>query len=260
MTIINSGPLTASANVVRLSDGNTIAGSAALTINGGGTVTLDNTTVNSGSRINASAPIALAGGTLNLLGNATVATSQTLGALTLSGGNSTVNVTNNGQNTAFTFGSLTRTAGATVNFTTSGGGGALNTTTNQIAFTSLPSVTNGIIKGATTTDTTSFAGNTTGFNLATLSGSSVVAYQAYTVGLPTSASVATTNYIANGSVAISPAESVNSLLIIGTGFTISGAPSRSGPASWPAPAARTRFRLRLPLRLRKGSSPPTTGC
>src|SRR5262249_19719467 len=42
MTVINPGTLTASANVVRVSVGTTTVGAAGLTVNTGGTVTLDN--------------------------------------------------------------------------------------------------------------------------------------------------------------------------------------------------------------------------
>ena len=75
----------------------TVPGSAGLTINTGGTVTLDNTSVNSLNRINDAVPVVLNGGALNFLGNASAASSETLGhALTLSSGNSTISAANQG--------------------------------------------------------------------------------------------------------------------------------------------------------------------
>src|SRR5207244_2534844 len=59
-------------------------------------------------------------------------------------------------------------------------------------------------------------------NLATLSGASVAALTMYTP-LPASGASATTNYIATASTALTSAESVNALLIIGDNITISGA-------------------------------------
>ena len=78
MTITNSA-LVASANVVRLSVAQATIGSAALTINTGGTVTEDNTGTNVVNRINTTATVALGGGSLNVLGSSTAASSQTFG-------------------------------------------------------------------------------------------------------------------------------------------------------------------------------------
>ena len=115
MTISTSG-LTASREHragQRLDDDD--RGGAGLTINTGGTVTLDNTAINNTNRINDAATVALNGGTLNFLGTATAASSQTLGALP-DRRRLTVNSTSSGQNATLTFASLARSAGATVNF------------------------------------------------------------------------------------------------------------------------------------------------
>src|SRR5262249_54569227 len=137
-----------------------------ITVNAGGTLTLDNTTANNTNRIVAAAPITLNGGTFNFLGSSTAGARPTsTRAPTLGGGNSPVNVTGgSGQNAALTFGSLTRNAGATVNFT-AGSGQTLSTASNQILFTTAPTLAGSIIKGATTTDNASG-----GFNLATYAG------------------------------------------------------------------------------------------
>ena len=96
--------------------------------------------------------LTLNGGTLSLLGNSAAPAGQTsTAALTLGSGNSTVNVTAGaGQTATLTFGSLTRTAGATANFTA--GLGQTLGGSPKVVFTAAPTVLNGVLKGATTTD------------------------------------------------------------------------------------------------------------
>src|SRR5205823_1149468 len=98
----------------------------------------------------------------------------------------------------------------------------LGTTATQIVFTAAPTLTNGIIKGATTTDATTFAGNTTGFNLASYGANGVAAQTTYTA-LPTSGGVATTNYIVTTSTALTGNLVANAVLIVGDGITVGGA-------------------------------------
>src|SRR5262249_42236560 len=61
----------------------TTTGVTAQTVTSGGTLTLDNTGTNNPNRINDSAAIALAGGTLNYLGASNLASTETLGNLTI---------------------------------------------------------------------------------------------------------------------------------------------------------------------------------
>ena len=70
--------------------------SGTLTINQGGTVTLDNTTANVANRIPTSANVAINGGVLNIKGNITSATSANLGKITLGVGASTIAAIENG--------------------------------------------------------------------------------------------------------------------------------------------------------------------
>src|SRR5205085_26706 len=145
--------------------------------------------------------LTLAGGTLNFLGVAGAATTETVGALTVSPGNATIQTTaGSGGSAALTFASLTRNAGGLVTFA-AGGGQTLGSATNQVLFTAAPTLTNAVIKGALTSDATSFSGNTTGVNLATYGGSGVVAQTNYTA-LPVSGSSATVNYIATASTTL----------------------------------------------------------
>ena len=131
-TISLGSTITVNANAAIAS---TIAGSAGMIVNGGSTLTLTGsnsytgtTTVNfstltldtaTGS-LKSTSPLTLNGGTFNLDNTAaTAAYTGTLGALTFSSGDSTVEITETvpGQTQALTFSSLAaRTAGATGNF------------------------------------------------------------------------------------------------------------------------------------------------
>lgn len=217
MTIINSGPLVASANVVRLSVAPTTVGSPGLTVNTGGSVTLDNTGTNNANRLNDSAVVALNGGTLNLLGSNSAATSETIGTVALTGGASTV-FTQAGAGQALAFNAMTavRNTGATVNFV-AGGGQTLGSATNQVNITAVPAallLAGGIVPFATVTDATTVAGNTTGFNLATATGATGASIAAFT-GYNAS------NVLVTGSQVLSG--TVNAVLIVGDGVNVSGA-------------------------------------
>ena len=211
----------------------TVAGSPALSINTGGTLTLNNTSVNNTNRINPNDPVVMSGGTFNFIGNATAASSQTFNAasgLILNPGNATINVTSNGANAVLTWVTLTRNPGATVNFTAGPTNNqTLNATTNQLVFTTAPTLVNGVLKGASTTDATTITGvNTTGFNLATYT-TGIVAYGTggaagtYTTLPTTGTGNATTNYIAITSTALAGSFAANSLLLVGPNTAVTAA-------------------------------------
>ena len=109
--------------------------------------------------------------------------------LAVASGLSTVTTTSGtGQIVALTFASFTRNPGAQVSFA-AGSGQTLGTASNQITFTTAPTapaLTNSVLIGATTTDATSYAANTTGFNLATYGGSGVAPALQISTALPTS--------------------------------------------------------------------------
>src|SRR5262249_51013104 len=73
---------------------------------------------------------------------------ETLGALTLGAGNSTIAAANGaGQTAALTFASLARNAGATANFANAVGattGAALGSASNQVLFTAAPTLAAGV--------------------------------------------------------------------------------------------------------------------
>jgi autotransporter-associated beta strand protein len=140
-----------------------LAQSSGFTIAEGGTLTLDNAVANNTSRVG-TVGLSLNGGTINFLGRTGNNNStETVGALTLAGGANTVNVQRGDASGSaqLTFASLTRSAGATVNFTNAAGGGTLGNTGDnpRIAFTTAPTLDNSILAYATVngTDFASYA-------------------------------------------------------------------------------------------------------
>lgn len=96
-----------------------IAASTSLLLNSGGTLKLANTAAANGSnRVNDTAPLTLAGGTLALTDDGTAASySETVGAASAVAGASTLSTVSTGTgSTTLSLASLTRQAGATVNF------------------------------------------------------------------------------------------------------------------------------------------------
>jgi fibronectin-binding autotransporter adhesin len=107
----------------------TVAGSGisagGLVLNAGGTLNLDfnQAAANPSGIVAASAPVTFAGGTLNVIGNA--ASTQTLGAVTATGGSSTLNASGN---VTLTLGQLSHSGGGVLNFVLPGGTTTVKTT------------------------------------------------------------------------------------------------------------------------------------
>lgn len=147
-----SGAVTINAGTLTLSGSGTATSVTGFTVNSGATFTLDNAASNNGNRIGNTATLALDGGTLRFIGN-TADSTETGGALTLSGGASTVDVQRANPPPAsfavLTLSSLTRNAGATVNFSNAAGGGTLGSAGNnpRLIFSTAPTLDNGIIGG-----------------------------------------------------------------------------------------------------------------
>src|SRR5262249_28306677 len=154
-----------SAGNLVLAGNSALTGTSNVTLNPGGTLTLDNTGTNLGNRVNDGASVTLNGGTLVYLGNASANSTETLGAVTAAAGNSVIRTVNgSGASTTLTLASLARSAGASLNFQ-AGANQTLGSASNQVVVNQAPSalLTNGIMRGATVNDATSFSGNSSGF-------------------------------------------------------------------------------------------------
>ncbi|MDB6120931.1 MAG: hypothetical protein JWO08_4712, partial [Verrucomicrobiaceae bacterium] len=130
-----------------------------------GTLNLDstNTPAVDINRINALAPITLQGGTLAFLGFNGGNSLQSVGAISLLAGTSTITSTrstvNTGSNAVLTLASVTQTdPSATVNYSTAGGTlGQTAVGNSQIVITSAPTLVNNLIGGWATVNGTDFA-------------------------------------------------------------------------------------------------------
>jgi len=178
--------------------------SNSITVNQGATLLLDNSSATSPNRIPsaAAAAVTLYGGTLTLLGGANAVT-ETANVIKLTGGQSNIRV-NQGAGKLLTVlqaGSLVRSTGATVNFSSSNKN--LGTANDEVLFTTAPAttaVTNGnILPYATVGDTdlasyvangvAAFSGyivNPTTFNPSTDAGNVVEFTASSTLPIPTS--------------------------------------------------------------------------
>jgi autotransporter-associated beta strand protein len=148
-----------------------------------------------------------AGGTLEYRGFLNAATTETLGALTPTAGAARIVTQANGSGSAaLTFTSLgTRGAGAAVNYAP-----GANT---SVAFTTLPTVTNGILGAASVSAFQTF----NGVDWATLSGSNVVQFTGYTVNaMPASGTAGSAvNYSQSTNHATTGTATINTLKVVG---------------------------------------------
>src|SRR5262249_55448294 len=118
-----------------------IQNTSGITVNQSGTLLLDNTQLNSTNRVSDTAPVTLNTGTLNFqaMSNPGIASSETLGPVTLGTGQSTVVVgyvtiaAPAGATSVLTVPNLVRNAGATVNFQSNSA--ALGSASNQVVLT-----------------------------------------------------------------------------------------------------------------------------
>ena len=175
-TSILTGGLTLSGN-------GSILNTSAISLNGGTSLTLDNTTTNA-NRLASTVGISSNGGFINLLGNSSASTAKSAGTLAINGGASYVTVTPGSGQTTLTFGSagvtpsFSHAAGGTVTFSSTGTINAPNVT---LINTTIPA--NAIIGGWATIGTTA---NVNGpLDWATLDGSGNVVPLAAYQPLPT---------------------------------------------------------------------------
>lgn len=197
--------ITVTGGTLALAGAGALGAITALTVNTGGTLTLDNTGTNVTNRVNDASSVALNGGTLNFLGSAAAASGETVAGLTLGAGGSTISsAPGTGQTNTLTFASLTRNAGGAVAFTGTG----LGTTANQVLFTAAPTPTNGILPFAT-------AGN----NFAAYGANGIAANATFQTTLTGATSTTHVVLTDPGTISLAGATNVNSLVILTTGGT-----------------------------------------
>ncbi len=139
--VISGGTLNLQGTASLLGAGAVVASANALTVNQGAALTLDNSQgVNLYNRLANATTLALNGGTFNYISSASGLSEQNIGVVTLSSGNSTINLTQtSGGTTLLNSASLTRTAGATVDFV--GTNNDIGTSGNQLLFATAPTLT-----------------------------------------------------------------------------------------------------------------------
>ena len=219
-TMLNGGTLD-------LSGAGVLTGTSAVTVNQGGTLTLDDTGTNLANRVNTAANVTLNGGTFNFLGNSTQASSQAFSTtLTLTGGNSTISTASGtaGGTATLTFSKLTRNAGSTLVF--AGINSPVGAASNQVIFTSQVTLTgstgNRILPYALVTDSS-------GVDVATQSaaGVSISHFANYSTSAninnaATGSVYELTSATTNSTISVGTNLSLNAVLINGTGLTLGG--------------------------------------
>lgn len=142
-TAINAGTL--------LINSSGSAVSTTITINLGGTLTLDNAATAVASRLGDALALTMNGGNFNFIGNTAGASSETTGALTLSTGHNTITITpGSGGSTTMTFTSLSRSTGATALFRGTNFGNAAGANVSTLLFNSATLTGAGGAEGTTT--------------------------------------------------------------------------------------------------------------
>ncbi len=180
MTGVNtiSSTITINAGTLTFSGAGTATAVTGVTVNLGGTLTLDNSTTASTDRLNGTAnnvTLALNGGNFNFIGNTAAAASETMGAMTAASGHSTVTITPGaGGSTTMTFASFARTAGATILFRGTSLGSTAAANVSTLLFTAAPTLTGAA--GAANSATISVIKGAFGDNSLSGTGTDMVTY------------------------------------------------------------------------------------
>lgn len=146
-----------------------------ISVNSGGTLTLDNSTISILNRISDTLALTMRGGNFNFIGNASVQASELAGALTLSEGYNVTTVTPGaGGSTTMTFASLARTAGASALFRGTSLGSTPAANVSTLMFTAAPTLTGAA--GAANTATISVIKGAFGDNSTIGNGTDMVTY------------------------------------------------------------------------------------
>jgi len=171
-----------------------IGGTGLITLRGGSTLAVTDTGGVINNRLNqgpGARGLTIQGGTFQYTANGGSASSETLGALSSAHGASTITLNNGGgSNATLTFLSMATVGGGSV--LTFNSAQTLNATTNQIRFTTSPTLTNSIIPRAVVKDAS-------GTNFATHTGNNtaITAFSAYETALDNSPNLGIGNVIDN---------------------------------------------------------------
>jgi autotransporter-associated beta strand protein len=156
-----AGNLVVDKGTLSFSGAGSMLNTAGITVQNRAALTLDNTA----SPIDRIAgPLTSRGGILNFTGHATTATAQSAGILNLNAGALTINSSAGTGGNTLTFSSLNRSAGGTLFATGTGLGGA----SNQVVFTTAPTLQNSVLPYAVVSDGTLTSLATHGGNGTTL--------------------------------------------------------------------------------------------
>jgi autotransporter-associated beta strand protein len=190
----------------------------------GSTLTLDNfgdggrSDFNNNNRIRDNAVISLNGGNLNFFGNDIDNSNEVVGAINLLGGFSHIRSVNGGGTLVATLTSsrLNRSPGATVWFE----GPQIGSFVNKILFTTVPALSGGVLPYATCFDT--FFGF---FDFATADSTFGIFPNVHLPADINQFSVGANVVVTQQFISVpDPGVTINSLYVIGTGITVSGAP------------------------------------
>lgn len=188
----------------------------------GGTLRLTNTSTAANANRLSGGAITLNAATLDFDNNASDASfSETVGALTLNSGASTITVdratATNSRTSVLTLASLARSTGATVNFTSQAAGTAVfdlgTTAQSRLAITTDPTLDNGIIGGWATIDSSATTREFAKFVTGTSETVTALTTGEYTTTLTSGANAAQNVKITATQAALSTATEINSLNI-----------------------------------------------
>jgi autotransporter-associated beta strand protein len=173
-----SSTMTINAGTLAISGSGSDVSVTAITVNLGGTLTLDNSTTAVASRLLDTIVLTMNGGNFNFSGNSAAAASETIGQFAFASGHNVVTITPGaGGSTIFTAASnpgFNRSAGATVLFRGTSLGSASAANVSTLMFTTTPTLTGG--GGASSTTTVSIIKGAFGDSSLSGTGSDMVTY------------------------------------------------------------------------------------
>ena len=203
----------------------------------GATLQLTNTATNNTNRINNAASVSLVSGTFDFDNNANAGTafSETIGSLQVTAGASTVVVDRSSAtgSAALTAGSLARTAGATLNLASQSNGTVVydvgTTAQSRIAFTTAPTLDDGIIGGWMTVDSSANSREFAKYSSSGVVSATALTAAEYTTALASGPNPTQNVKLTGGAVTLTQDTQINSLNLAqasGTAIDLGGLTTR----------------------------------